>query len=79
MDLYLNSLHCLHVPTFFYVVSRKEYLEAAGFAGTFKHRISILADKFNGVYDLQEHKGLHREAPKEGKQRALRSHCGISN
>ena len=35
-----------------------------GLSGTARHRVSILAEKYDGIYKLEDHGGFHREAPK---------------
>ncbi len=42
----------------------RSYLEAFGLQGTPLHRIALLAERMDGIYDLETHGGIHKEAPK---------------
>ena len=48
---------------------RKEYLAAFGLQNTTKYQVALLAERTGGIYDPEEHGGIHRDAIKVNRQR----------
>ncbi len=46
------------------LVHRKDYLASIGKTETDLYRVAELAERTGGVYNPEEHRGYHREAPK---------------
>ncbi len=46
------------------MLNRKEYLASVGKSGTPEYGVAELADKTNGIYNLEEHGGMHQDSPR---------------